>query len=331
MATIHFSFTCCFRRFLRRSFTGLFPQRERQIHRITLTFTVHYLNSRATWFTNHSNHIHIFTPITRIVATKDKRRLHGGTPNFAPLDAHSSVDKFWAEESLSSGFPWAEPTRTEKLSSRIPLGSEQEFIDWGIPRVRASQQPGCWASKGGSWPPRTKRSESQFASEFAFARFHRREKNFLGSPSQKNISIWRFSISTKLQSILSSLGTLLLRGSAGVRWGFLLFFLMEVNFLLWIFGALKRPFSMEKKEQKIAPQNPQPNSNQRLGASRPKSTLQGSALEKKDASDRSHRDGNRNRLLCTHSAQGWWGHSPRRLWTCCCPSRWLSKLSRAFW
>ena len=33
---------------------------------------VHYSLSKFTgkWFTNHSNHIHIFTPITRIVATK---------------------------------------------------------------------------------------------------------------------------------------------------------------------------------------------------------------------------------------------------------------------
>ena len=71
VATIHFSpFTCCFHRFFRRSFTAFFSQRERQIHTITLMCTIHYLNSRVNRFTNHSNHIHIFTPITRIVATK---------------------------------------------------------------------------------------------------------------------------------------------------------------------------------------------------------------------------------------------------------------------
>ena len=71
MATIHFSpFTCCFRRFLWPSFTGCFSATttpNSQNH-----FYVHYSLSkfRGEWFTNHSNHIHIFTPITRAVATK---------------------------------------------------------------------------------------------------------------------------------------------------------------------------------------------------------------------------------------------------------------------
>ena len=50
VATIHFSpFACFFRRFWGRSFTFLFffRQQERRIHRITLTFTIHYPNARA--------------------------------------------------------------------------------------------------------------------------------------------------------------------------------------------------------------------------------------------------------------------------------------------
>ena len=141
MAAIHFSpFTCYFRRFLRRSFTGfnsmrtpnsqnhsyvhyfssktkvpgeegaagycpkiLLPKRAKMVlssfhrsHRESafeighflrqnfwmisggtssprpFCFTPDYSLSEFTgeWFTNRSNHIHIFTPITRIVATK---------------------------------------------------------------------------------------------------------------------------------------------------------------------------------------------------------------------------------------------------------------------
>ena len=71
MATIHFSpFTCCFRKFFRRSFMRFFsatrtPNSQNHSY-------VHYSLSKFTgeWFTNHSNHIHRFTPITRKVATK---------------------------------------------------------------------------------------------------------------------------------------------------------------------------------------------------------------------------------------------------------------------
>ena len=46
------------------------------IHRITLIFTIHYLNSQAnSSLFIHSNHIHKITPITRIVATKDIKHL----------------------------------------------------------------------------------------------------------------------------------------------------------------------------------------------------------------------------------------------------------------
>ena len=71
VAAIHFSpFTCCFRSLFGRSFTGFFsatrtPNPHNHSH-------VHYSLSKFTgeWFTSHSNHIHRFTPITRIVATK---------------------------------------------------------------------------------------------------------------------------------------------------------------------------------------------------------------------------------------------------------------------
>ena len=59
LATIHFSpFTCCFRRFLT-------PNSQNHSY-------VHYSLSKFTgeWFTNHPNHIHTFTPITRIGAAK---------------------------------------------------------------------------------------------------------------------------------------------------------------------------------------------------------------------------------------------------------------------
>ena len=71
MATINFSlFTCCFRRFLGVHSRVLFATRTPNSHNHSY---VHYSLSKFTgeWFTNHSNHIHRFTPITRIVATKD--------------------------------------------------------------------------------------------------------------------------------------------------------------------------------------------------------------------------------------------------------------------
>ena len=71
VVTIKFSlFICCFGGFGGCSFTRLFPQRERRIHRNHSC--VHYSLSKFTgkWFTNHSNHIQLFTPITRKVATK---------------------------------------------------------------------------------------------------------------------------------------------------------------------------------------------------------------------------------------------------------------------
>ena len=143
VATIHFSpFTCCFRRFFRRSFTGSFRNENAEFTQSLLcslftkftgecnhshvrslftangssecssihvsvgdTKTAQFIENKQTnrsgkggritmrcrgfipitnhandhyslssvhseWFTNHSNHIHIFTPITRIVATK---------------------------------------------------------------------------------------------------------------------------------------------------------------------------------------------------------------------------------------------------------------------
>ena len=48
VATIHFSpFTCCFCRFLRRSFTGSFRSENAEFTTITLMFTIHFPNSRA--------------------------------------------------------------------------------------------------------------------------------------------------------------------------------------------------------------------------------------------------------------------------------------------
>ena len=143
VATIHFSpFTCCFRKFFRRSFTGFFRNENAEFTQSLLcslftkftgecnhshvhslftangssecssihvsigdTKTAQFIENKQTnrsgkggriamrcrgfipitnhandhywlssvhseWFTNHSNHIHTFTPITRIVATK---------------------------------------------------------------------------------------------------------------------------------------------------------------------------------------------------------------------------------------------------------------------
>ena len=68
VATIHFSpFTCCFRRFIRRSFTFSNSHNHSYLHYSICTFM-------GEWFTNHSNHIHTFTPITRIAATKSQTR-----------------------------------------------------------------------------------------------------------------------------------------------------------------------------------------------------------------------------------------------------------------
>ena len=70
VATIHFSaFTCCFRKFWGRSFT-LFLSATRTPNLQNHSY-VHYSLSKFTgeWFTNHSNQIHIFTPITRMMAT----------------------------------------------------------------------------------------------------------------------------------------------------------------------------------------------------------------------------------------------------------------------
>ena len=60
---------CCFRRFLGVHSRVLFATRTPNSQNHSY---VHYSLSEFTgeWFTNHSNHIHIFTPITRIVATK---------------------------------------------------------------------------------------------------------------------------------------------------------------------------------------------------------------------------------------------------------------------
>ena len=73
VATIHFSpFTCCFRKFLvlhSRAFSATRTPNSlnySQVRYSLSTFT-------GEWFTNHANHIHIFTPITGIVATKVAR------------------------------------------------------------------------------------------------------------------------------------------------------------------------------------------------------------------------------------------------------------------
>ena len=83
VATIHISpFTCCFCfcKFFRRPFTGLF-RNEKVFNENSHNHSyVRYSLFRFTgeWFTNHSNHIHRFTPITRItpitgiVATKGR-------------------------------------------------------------------------------------------------------------------------------------------------------------------------------------------------------------------------------------------------------------------
>ena len=70
VATIRFSpFTCCFCNFLGIHSRVLFATRTPNSHNHSY---VHYSVSKFTgeWFTNHSNHIHIVTPITGIVATK---------------------------------------------------------------------------------------------------------------------------------------------------------------------------------------------------------------------------------------------------------------------
>ena len=54
-------------------FSFFVPERERQIHRLTLMFTIHNRNLGGEWFTSHSYqcyHIRRFTPIKRIVATE---------------------------------------------------------------------------------------------------------------------------------------------------------------------------------------------------------------------------------------------------------------------
>ena len=58
-------FTCCFRRFFRRSFTVLSATRTPNSHNYSY---VHYALSKFTGerFTNHSDHIHKITPILRI-------------------------------------------------------------------------------------------------------------------------------------------------------------------------------------------------------------------------------------------------------------------------
>ena len=68
-ATIHFSpFTCSFRTLLGRSFTVFFATRTPNSQNHSY---VHYSLSKFTgeWFTNHSNHIHIFTSITLVATT----------------------------------------------------------------------------------------------------------------------------------------------------------------------------------------------------------------------------------------------------------------------
>ena len=69
VVTIHFSVHMLFPQVFQAFIHGFFLQQERRIHTITL---MHYSLSKFTgeWFANHSNPIHICTPITRIVTTK---------------------------------------------------------------------------------------------------------------------------------------------------------------------------------------------------------------------------------------------------------------------
>ena len=73
MATIRFSpFTCCFRSLFGAFIHGVFSAtRKPNSHNHSY---VPYSLAKFTgeWFTNHSNHIYIFTPITRIVATRNR-------------------------------------------------------------------------------------------------------------------------------------------------------------------------------------------------------------------------------------------------------------------
>ena len=70
MVTIHFSpFTCCFRKFFgvhSRVFSAMRTPKFTQSSLCSL-FTVFVHNER---FTNYTNHIHRFTPVTRTVASK---------------------------------------------------------------------------------------------------------------------------------------------------------------------------------------------------------------------------------------------------------------------
>ena len=70
VATIHLSpFTHCFRKFFWRSFMVFSATTLPNSH--NHSYVRHSLSKfTSEWFTNHSNHIHRFTPITRVVATK---------------------------------------------------------------------------------------------------------------------------------------------------------------------------------------------------------------------------------------------------------------------
>ena len=75
-ATIHFSpFTCCFRELFSvhsRLFAATRTPNSHNhsyLHYSLCKFTGEWFHGRKR-LTNHSDHIHIFTPITRIVATK---------------------------------------------------------------------------------------------------------------------------------------------------------------------------------------------------------------------------------------------------------------------
>ena len=63
------------------------------------------------------------------------------------------------------------------------------------------------------------------------------------------------------------------------KYPFASFWNSQVNFVGDVLVDLLGPFSLEKAAGQIPPQNPQQNSNQNLGVSRPKSTLQGSGLD----------------------------------------------------
>ena len=129
MATIRFSrftYGTVSERFLDIHSRVLFAMRTPNSHNHSY---VHYSLSKFTgeWFANHSNHIHIFTPITRVVATKDKahglgttrRSDRAGLNGGAVRTTHLHDNKVLYD--CQSGNAERHSSITEKQSTEAPL------------------------------------------------------------------------------------------------------------------------------------------------------------------------------------------------------------------